>query len=114
MHDGKTLHRTAHPKAGALGAYLQRSGTARQVRTLLLKRLWLPRILYEALPYIYMLCGIVALGSAVYSPDWTWILPWAILVGLICLHAGIALATLRFRFRQRHEDSADREQPPHA
>ncbi len=100
MHDGKTLHATAPT---------QRTGTARKIRKLLLKRLWLPPVLYEALPYLYMLCGLIALGSAAYSPRWTWILPWAILVGLICLHAGIALATLRYRFRRRRENRSNGE-----
>ncbi len=90
MHDGNALQgqaRTRHP--GILG----------RTRGILLRRLWLPRFVYEALPYLYIACGLVALVSATYVPDWTWIVPWAILIGLICLHAGLALATLRYRLR---------------
>ena len=95
MHDVKALH--TKPAAARNRLFVQ-------FGRLMLKRLWLPRVLYEALPYIYMLCGIGALSSTLYTSDWTWILPWAILVGLICLHAGIALATLRYQFR--HHDKA--------
>ena len=72
-----------------------------QLRRLLLRKLWLPRGVYECIPYVYLLCGAVALGSAVFSSGWTWILPYIVLLGLACLHAGLALLTLRYRFRRR-------------
>jgi len=68
---------------------------------ILFRKLWLPRGLYEAIPYVYLAFGAVALGSAVFGSGWTWILPYVVLLGLICLHAGLALLTLRFRFRRR-------------
>lgn len=92
MHDGKAL------PAAASG---RRRTKATRIRELLTRRVWLPSIVYEALPYLYMVCGIVALGAAVFARDWTWILPWAILIGLICLHAGLALAALRYRVRRK-------------
>lgn len=73
----------------------------RQIRNTLLQKLWLPRVVYETLPYLYLFLGLVALTSAMYVPEWTWILPYAILLGLICLHFGIAILTLRYRFRYR-------------
>ena len=78
-----------------------------RLRRALLRKLWLPRFLYEALPYLYISCGLIALLAAAFAPDWTWILPYIILVGLICLHAGLAIATMRFRFRsrRRHDDA---------
>lgn len=91
MHTGKALHAPARSGPGNIIS---------RIRKLLLRRLWLPRFIYEALPYVYIVCGLVALGSAMYTRDWTWILPWAILVGLICLHAGLALAALRYRIRK--------------
>lgn len=89
MHDGKALH---------VRARVSRD-TGWRLRALLFRRLWLPKIVYDALPYLYIVLGLVALGSAMFTPGWTWILPWAILIGLICLHAGLALATLRYRVR---------------
>jgi len=95
MQDGKALNAPAHRGRG---------GIVSRIHKLLLRRLWLPKLIYEALPYLYIACGLVALGSAIHTPDWTWILPWAILVGLICLHAGLALATLRYRIRRDRRD----------
>lgn len=95
MQDGKALNAPARSGRG---------GIVSRIRKLLLRRLWLPKFIYEALPYLYIACGLVALGSAIHTSDWTWILPWAILVGLICLHAGLALATLRYRIRRGRRD----------
>lgn len=91
MHDGNALKGPVRTR---------RPGALTRTRGILLRRLWLPRFVYEALPYLYIACGLVALVSAMYVPDWTWIVPWAILIGLICLHAGLALATLRYRLRR--------------
>jgi ABC-type microcin C transport system permease subunit YejE len=79
----------------------QRAGFGKRFRDLLLQKLWLPRIVYEAMPFIYIVLGIFALISAMYTPDWTWILPYAILLGLMCLHAGLAIVTLRYNHRRR-------------
>ena len=101
MHDGKALHASAKKSRD----------TGPQIRALLFRRLWLPRIVYETLPYLYIVLGLAALGSAMFTPGWTWILPWAILMGLICLHAGLALVALRYRVRhgKRNSDAgADR------
>lgn len=78
----------------------QRRSTNR-IRGVLLRKLWLPRVVYELLPYMYMLLGVGALISAVLTPDWTWVIPYIALVGLICLHAGLGIVALRYRFRRR-------------
>ena len=93
MHSPSATHSTrSEGKVGLLA----------KLRGLLLRKLWLPRILYEALPYLYISLGIAALASALYAPGWTWILPYLVLIGLACLHAGLAIVTLRYRFRRRH------------
>lgn len=78
-----------------------RLGLTQRFSALLLKKLWLPRGVYEAIPYLYLLTGALALLSAIYSETWAWILPYVVLLGLVCLHAGIAILTLRYRFRRR-------------
>lgn len=70
------------------------------IRRILLRKLWLPRAVYEVLPYLYMLAGAASLLAALYLPGWAWILPYLILLGLVCLHAGLAIVTLRLRFRR--------------
>jgi len=75
----------------------------KKVLKLLFRKLWLPRAIYEALPYLYILAGISTLISGIYLPDGTWILPYVVLLGLVCLHAGLAIATLRYRYSHRHQ-----------
>ncbi len=95
MQDGKALQASAPEPRG---------DTISRIRKILLRRLWLPKFIYELMPYVYIACGIAALASALFTPDWTWILPWAVLVGLTCLHAGLAIVALRYRFRHKQDD----------
>ena len=90
----------------------RRNNPLRQIHGILLQKLWLPRIIYEALPYLYLLMGLSALACALYMPGWGWILPYAMLFGLVCLHISIALIALRYNFRRnakacRRTDTAD-------
>lgn len=98
MHDEKALQA---PTPELRGDMLSR------IRKILLRRLWLPKIVYESLPYLYILCGMAALASALYTPDWTWILPWAVLIGLICLHTGLGVVALRYRIRRNPDSDSD-------
>ncbi len=75
-------------------------GFGNRIQQIFLRKLWLPRGLYEALPYLYIAVGLLALFSAIFSPGWAWILPYVLLVGLIFLHLGLALVALRYRFRK--------------
>jgi len=81
---------------------------ARFVR-LLLRRVWLPRAIYEALPVIYIGAGTIALAAALFHPGWAWIVPWAIVFGLATMHFGIYLLALRHKFRRRPSTG---ESPP--
>lgn len=102
MQISKTTHPSSPPG---------RLGLTERLRALLLKKLWLPRGVYEAIPYLYLLTGALALLSAIYSETWAWILPYVVLLGLVCLHAGIAILTLRYRFRRLPAAAAKRGPP---
>lgn len=75
-----------------------------RIRHALFRKLWLPKAVYEGLPYCYVIGGIGALLSALYLPGWTWILPYLVLLGAVSLHAGLAVLTLRWRFRRTQPD----------
>jgi len=81
-----------------------RGGIWTRIRRILFKNLWLPRIIYESLPYVYVLMGLFALLSGMYLPDGTWIVPYVVLLGLFCLHAGLGVATLRYRHARRRRE----------
>jgi hypothetical protein len=81
-----------------------RKTASARLRRLLLKRIWLPRGLYEALPAIYTGCGLTALAAALFLPGRTWIVPWAIVFGFATLHLGLGIAALRHKFRRKIPD----------
>ena len=82
------------PRAVASG------GGQNPVGKILQRRIWLPKTLYVLLPYLYLGVGIYALGAALLLSHWSWIVPYFLLVGLICLHAGLIIAAMRWRHRQ--------------
>ena len=101
MHIGSTIKNPRRRQSSG--------GWTRQLRQILLRKLWLPRIVYELIPAVYILLGITALASAVYGHGWTWVLPYLVLIGVGCLHAGLAIAGLRYRFRRRRSPPADKD-----
>lgn len=71
------------------------------------KRFWLPAVVYECVPYFYILAGFAALFATLYINAWYWMIPHWILFTALCMHAGFYILYKRFRFRrgQRVEDS---------
>jgi len=78
-----------------------RKTASTRLKQLLLKKIWIPRGLYEALPVIYICSGLVALAAALFLPGQTWIVPWAIVFGFAVLHLGLGIAALRHKFRRK-------------
>jgi hypothetical protein len=68
----------------------------RDAGQLMSRTIWLPRALYVAIPYFYIVAGIGALLAALYISDWFWILPHYLLFAAACLHMGILV------YRKRH------------
>lgn len=60
---------------------------------------WLPRPLYELLPFAYLLLGGAALSSALFLPEPAWVMPYGLLLGIGAVHAAVALTRLRLRRR---------------
>jgi len=69
----------------------------RNTGRLMSRVIWLPRILYVALPYFYIAAGIAALLASLYISDWFWILPHYLLFAAACLHMGILVHQKRHR-----------------
>ena len=68
-------------------------------------RIWLPKLLYDCLPYFYLSAGFAALFATLYIGDWFWVLPHYIIFSAACLHLGTAVYRRRRRSRK---DAADR------
>lgn len=67
---------------------------------LMSRKIWLPKLLYNALPYFYLLAGIAALLATMYISNWFWVLPHYLLFAAACLHMGILV------YRRRHRSRA--------
>lgn len=66
------------------------------------KKIWLPKLLYDVLPYFYLAAGFTAFFATLYISEWFWVLPHYLLFSVACIHLGIAVIGRR---RSRKTDS---------
>lgn len=69
------------------------------------RKVWLPKLVYSALPFFYLASGVAAFLATVYINEWFWVLPHYLLFSAACLH----LALLVYR-RRRRKPTADPKQ----
>ena len=74
---------------------------SRRTDSLLWRKIWLPKLLYELLPYFYIAAGFAAFLATLYIGEWFWVLPHYLLFSIACVHLGI------FVYRRRSRDAAD-------
>jgi hypothetical protein len=72
---------------------------ARSAGKLAKRKIWLPKVLYDCLPYFYLTAGFAAFFATVYISDWFWVLPHYILFSAACLH--LAFGVYRRRKTKR-------------
>jgi len=89
----------AEPQQMDLGANQEES---HETEVLLHKRIWLPKLLYDGLPYFYLTAGFAAFFATLYINEWFWVLPHYLLFSAACLHLGFAV-------RRRRTKSGDSE-----
>jgi hypothetical protein len=75
----------------------------RATGSLLSRKIWIPKLLYAALPYFYICSGIAALITTLYIGHWFWILPHYLFFAAACLQMGIMI----YRRRSRRRDSSN-------
>lgn len=64
-------------------------------------RVWLPKALYEAMPWIYCGLGGASLLSGMFLPEPGWRVPYLLLLAVTALHIGSWVLLLRRRYRLR-------------
>jgi len=64
---------------------------SRKTVNLAAKKIWLPKLLYDALPYFYLTSGLAAFFATMYISEWFWILPHYLLFSAVCTHLGITV-----------------------
>ena len=62
----------AEPQRMDLGANQEDSYEA---EGLLQRKIWLPKLVYDCLPYFYLTAGFAAFFATLYISEWFWILP---------------------------------------
>jgi hypothetical protein len=69
----------------------------RNTGKLAFKKIWLPKLLYDVLPYFYLTSGFAAFFSTLYISEWFWVLPHYLLFSAVCIHLGIVVYRRRAR-----------------
>lgn len=72
----------------------------RDTGTLLSKKIWIPKLVYAALPYFYIFSGTAALLATLYIGHWFWVLPHYLFFAAACLHMGFMIYRRRSRDRE--------------
>lgn len=68
---------------------------------ILSRKIWLPKLIYELLPYFYVVAGFAAFLATIYISEWFWVLPHYLLFSVGCVHLGI------FVYRRRRRAATD-------
>jgi hypothetical protein len=61
------------------------------------RKIWLPKLLYDALPYFYLTAGFAAFFATMYISEWFWVLPHYLLFSAACFHLGLVVYRRRRR-----------------
>jgi hypothetical protein len=69
----------------------------RSLEKLATKKIWLPRLLYDGLPYFYLTAGLAAFFAALYVSEWFWVVPQYLLFSAACLQFAFAIYRRRRR-----------------
>lgn len=68
------------------------SSVAAQAAT---RKIWLPKFLYDAIPYFYLVAGLSAFVATLYVSEWFWVLPHYLLFSAACVHLGYLILRRR-------------------
>ncbi|HEX2139082.1 MAG TPA: hypothetical protein VHG33_05160 [Woeseiaceae bacterium] len=88
-----------------LSATKEIARTAEQLAT---KKIWLPKLLYDSLPWFYLTAGLAAFFATLYVTTWLWVLPHYLLFSLACLHLAFAVLRKRRFARRASRDTTSR------
>ena len=73
---------------------------ARNTGSVVSRKIWLPKAIYDSLPYFYLVAGIAAFLATLYISNWLWVLPHYLLFSAACVHLGVLVLRRRRRPRE--------------
>ncbi len=80
---------------------------SRRTDPLVSRKIWLPKSIYDSLPYFYLVAGIAAFLATLYISNWLWILPHYLLFSAACVHLGVLVLRRRRRPGERQDQPAN-------
>lgn len=72
----------------------------RKTSSLVSRKIWLPKAIYDSLPYFYLVAGVAAFLATLYISNWLWVLPHYLLFSAACVHLGVLVLRRRRRPRE--------------
>ena len=87
--------------AGKRASSRETRGNRQRTGGLMSRKIWVPKLLYDVLPYFYLAAGFLAFLATLYISEWFWVLPHYVLFSIVCIHLGV----LVYRRRRRAEDA---------
>lgn len=88
-----TGHVAGHPKG------LQREVPDSRARRRINRKIWVPKLFYDALPWFYAAAGVAAFSATLYIGDGYWLVPHSLLVSAACVHLALFVFIRRHRGR---------------
>lgn len=82
---------------GKRSSLVETQRVTRDSGSLLSRKIWLPKLLYELLPYFYIAAGVAAFLATMYISEWFWVLPHYLLFSVACVHLGVFIYRRRSR-----------------
>ena len=86
--------------AGKPIALSETQHVSRKAGNFVTRKIWLPKLLYNVLPYFYLISGFAAFAATLYINEWFWVVPHYCLFSVACIHMGILI------HRRRHAPSS--------
>lgn len=94
--------------AGKTVALTETQQITRSTGTLATRKIWLPKPIYDALPWFYLVSGIAAFLTTLYISEWFWVLPHYVLFSVACIHFGAVVLRRRAVPQAPEADADDR------
>ena len=83
--------------AGKPANFIETGVKARNSEHLVARKIWLPKLAYDALPWFYVVSGLAAFAATLYISEWFWVLPHYLLFSVGRVHLGLLIYRRRRR-----------------
>lgn len=72
----------------------------RKTGNVVARKIWLPKVIYDSLPFFYLVSGVLAFLATLYVSAWFWIVPHYLLFAAACIHLGFVIMRRRAKSRE--------------